>query len=478
MDFVLGNIVVILLLVFYLYTWISTITVLIMENRNPIRSISWVIVLVFLPVLGLFFYFIFGQNLRQRKKINALSIRKQESRYKDLQQLELLNKSETSTNITNLIRLFQNENESIAYANSKIDIYAEPQETFEKIFEDLAKAKDHIHIEFYIIANDLIGNRLRELLIEKASQGVQVRVIYDYWGCFDLTKKFFLSMKEAGIHFHAFFPPKFPFVLSKINYRNHRKIVVVDGKVGYTGGVNMANRYFIGDSLGLWRDTMVRFEGSAVYGLQEAFLNDWYFVDRVMLTKKKYFPKQDVFGKNLVQIVDSGPDTKFQSIMHGIYYALTTAQDYVYIHTPYFMPPDEILSAIQTAALRGVDVRLLIPTRSDTSMARASNCSYIETMLNAGARVYWYLNGFLHSKAIVVDDMISTIGTANMDFRSYEQNFEINAFIYEKETAQKLKELFLQDLEHSTEVTKEEWEQRPKIQRVKESLSRLFSPIM
>lgn len=478
MDFILGNIVVILLLVFYLYTWASTITVLIMENRNPIRSISWVIVLVFLPILGLLFYFIFGQNLRQRKKINALSIRKQESRYKNLQQLEKQNKSETSANITNLIRLFQNENEYIAYANSKINVYAEAEETFENIFEDIANAQDHIHIEFYIISNDEIGNRLRELLIEKALQGIEVRLIYDYWGCFDLTKKYFRSMHDAGIRFHAFFPPKFPFVLSKINYRNHRKIVVVDGKIGYTGGVNMANRYLIGDNLGPWRDTMVRLEGSAVYGLQEAFLNDWYFVDRAMLTQKKYFPKQEMFGKNLIQIIDSGPDTKFQSIMHGIYYALTTAQHYVYIHTPYFMPPDEILSAIQTAALRGVDVRLLIPTRSDTSMARASNCSYIETMLNAGVRVYWYLNGFLHSKAIVIDDVVSTIGTANMDFRSYEQNFEINAFIYETETAQNLKQLFLRDLEHSIEVTREEWAERPKIQRIKESLSRLFSPVM
>lgn len=478
MDFVWPNIVIIILLVFYLYTLITTLTVLIMENRNPIRSIAWVIVIIFLPVIGLFFYFILGQTLRQRKKINKLSLRRLDGANRNpLYSEDWTDKSLTS-NAVGLIKLLHKGDDAVVYENSKISVLHDPKLTFENIFTDIENAKDHIHIEFYIIANDEVGNRLRELLIKKANEGVEVRLIYDYWGCFELSKKYFRSMKNAGILFHAFFPPRFPFVLSKVNYRNHRKIVVVDGKIAYTGGVNMAKRYLYGDSLGSWRDTMVRLEGTAAYGLQEAFLSDWYFVDRILLNDMRYFPETETFGQNLVQIVDSGPDTKFKTIMHGMYYAITTAQEYVYIQTPYFMPPDEVLVAIQTAALRGVDVRLIIPTKSDTTMAQASNNSYIERLLEAGVRVYWYNKGFLHSKTMVIDNLISSIGTTNMDFRSFEQNFEVNAFIYEEETALKLKSLFLKDTELCIELELENWKDRPKIKRIKESLSRLFSPAM
>lgn len=478
MDFALTHIFAIALGIIYLYSLVSTLSVLILENRNPIRSISWVIVLVFLPVLGLIFYAIFGQNMRQKKKIVKLSIRLKEPFSKQFKKLNPKICEQLNDNAKGLIQLLYNSNKSEVYENTKVDLFIEPNSTFEQIFKDIEAAQKHIHIEFYIIANDEVGNQLREVLIKKASAGIQVRVIYDFWGSFDLNKKFLHSMQKAGIEFEAFYPPRFPYLLGRLNFRNHRKIVVVDGKIGLTGGVNMANRYLYGDKIGLWRDTFVRLEGAAVYGLQETFLSDWHFVTRKMLSGEQYFPKQKEFKTNKIQIVDGGPDTSFKTIMHGMYYAISTAKEYVYIQTPYFMPTEEVFTAIITAALRNVDVRLLIPTKSDISMAQASNNSYVQKLLTAGVKVYFYQNGFLHSKTLVIDNFISSIGTANMDFRSYEQNFEINAFIYEKETAEQLKTAFLDDLKNSKEVELKIWEKRPKIARLRESLSRLFSPAM
>lgn len=479
MEFIWTNIIIISVLALYLYSVVSTLTVLLLENRNPIRSIAWVLVIMFLPLLGVFFYLVLGQNLRQKKKIIKRRIRKFEPENNAaIHPDELLNKN-LCTNTLNLIKLIQNEDDNVVYGNNNITVLSEPEKTFDSIFKDIEQAKSHIHIEFYIISNDRVGHKLKELLIKKAQEGVEVKLIYDYWGCFELNKAYFRSLKKAGVEFQAFYPPRFPYIFSRINFRSHRKIVIVDGKTGYTGGVNMADRYLYGDYLGAWRDTMVKLEGSAVYGLQETFHADWYFTCKEMLKDSKYFPKPEKFNNdNIIQIVDGGPDKQFKDIMLGFYQAITTASEYLYIHTPYFMPTDEILTAILTAALRGVDVRLMIPTKSDTSMAQASNNSFIERLHEAGVKVYWYTSGFLHSKTFVIDDKISTIGTANMDFRSFEQNFEVNAFIYDRETALKLKALFMEDLELSKEIIPSEWKKRPKYMRIKESFSRLFSPAM
>lgn len=473
-----SSILIFVLVGFYLYQVFSSVMVLLLENRNPIRSIAWVIVLLFLPFIGLLFYFVFGQNNQQKKKIHKLSLRKKQLKYKNPFDKNIISETDLPEKSIGLIRLLYNNNKALVYENSKVEVFYQQQPTFDAMFADMEQATDHLHVEFFIIGNDVVGNRLRKLLIRKAKEGVSTRLIFDYWGSLYLDKKYLRSMEEAGVQFYAFYPPKFPFLLSKVNYRNHRKIIVVDGKVAYTGGINMADRYLTGDSLGMWRDTMVRIEGAAVHGLQETFLSDWFFVDRNLLTGKRYFPESIEYEKNLIQIVDSGPNMEFQSIMQGIYFAISTSKKYVYIQTPYFLPPDVILVAIQTAAQRGVDVRILIPTSSDSSMARAGNASYVAALLQTDVRVFLYKNGFLHSKTIVVDDEISIIGTANMDFRSYEQNFEVNAFIYEGATAKNLREIFINDLASSEEITSEEWEKRPKIERIKESFSRLLSPVM
>jgi len=305
-------------------------------------------------------------------------------------------------------------------------------------------------------------------------------MIYDYWGSFDLSKRYLKSLRDAGVYVRSFLPFRFRFQFSssRINYRNHRKLVIVDGKIGFTGGLNIADRYIYGNTLGKWRDTFVSFEGAAVHGLQLLFLVDWYFVDRKLITDEKYFPTPEVFDTNLVQIVSSGPDSDWEAIMQGIASAIMSATRYIYIQSPYFMPNEVIASCIQMASLSGVEVRLMIPFRSDSRLSDASTFSFLGEALEAGVRVFHYKNGFLHSKAIVIDDSISIVGSCNLDERSFVHNFEANAFIYETKTALKLKDLFVNDMENCVEFTLEAWVKRKRRQKLKESFARLFSPLM
>ena len=304
-------------------------------------------------------------------------------------------------------------------------------------------------------------------------------MIYDYWGSFDLSKKYIKSLTEAGVYVSPFLPFRWQISrTNKINYRNHRKVVVIDGKIGFIGGLNIADRYYIGNKLGQWRDTFLRLEGSGVHGLQQLFINDWYFVDRKLIEGAEYFPKPTLFSNNFIQIVSSGPDSDWPAIMHGTASAFMSATKYIYIHSPYFMPTDEISSCIQIAALAGIDVRLMIPVKSDSRFSDASTASYLEKTLEAGVKIYRYQKGFLHSKAIVIDDFISIVGSSNMDERSFGQNFEANAFIYDINTAQQLKNLFLNDIISCDELTLEEWSNRKRSQKLNESIARLFSPLL
>jgi cardiolipin synthase len=286
------------------------------------------------------------------------------------------------------------------------------------------------------------------------------------------------SLKEAGVYVRAFLPLRLRLRRSKINFRNHRKILIVDGKYGFTGGLNFADRYIFGNTLGKWRDTFVRFEGGAVHGLQSLFLTDWYFVERKLITDIKYYPKPTKHSKNIVQIVSSGPDSDWEAIMQGITSTVMTAKDYVYIHTPYFVPNEVLLNAIIIAALGGIDIKLTIPKESDSKLSDACTFSYLGEVLEAGVKVYQYNEGFLHSKAIVIDDFISIVGSTNLDERSFNQNFEANAFIYDAETALILKKHFENDLLNSKEITLSDWNNRKRAQKLKESFARLFSPII
>lgn len=474
----MNSILTIIFIVLYVYTLTTTISVLLLENRNPVKSLSWVLVLLFLPGLGLFLYLIFGQNFRKRKTISKKSLRFATNRPHVSFDIDRLNSNLMDNNQVNLIRLLYTNSDAKAYPDNKIDILSDGKTTFDAMFNAIQNAKSHIHIEFFIFGNDKISNQLRELLIEKASSGVRVRMIYDYWGSFFLSRWYLQSLREAGVYLRPFLPLRLRFGRSKINYRNHRKILIVDGEVGFTGGLNVADRYIFGNALGMWRDTFVRFEGSVVHGLQQLFLMDWYFVERKLITDPKYYPIPQKFDSNLAQIVISGPDTQWESIMQGIASAIMSATRYVYIHTPYFIPNDVIENCIQMSAMSGVDVRIMIPARSDSRLSDACTFSYMGRLLEAGVKVYQYTKGFLHSKAIVIDDFISIVGSANLDERSFNQNFEANAFIYEEKTANRLKELFFRDMQNCEELTLEAWTNRKRRQKLKESFARLFSPLM
>ncbi|MDX9919132.1 MAG: cardiolipin synthase [Paludibacter sp.] len=474
----MNSILTIIFIALYVYTLTSTISVLLLENRNPVKSLSWVLVLLFLPGLGLFLYLIFGQNFRKQKTISKKSLRFAANRPHVSFDIDRLNTNFMDNNQLNLIRLLYTNSDAKAYPNNKIDILSDGKTTFDAMFNAIQNAKNHIHIEFFIFGNDKISNQLRELLIEKASTGVRVRMIYDYWGSFFLSRWYLQSLREAGVYLRPFLPLRLRLGRSKINYRNHRKILIVDGEVGFTGGLNVADRYIFGNALGMWRDTFVRFEGSVVHGLQQLFLMDWYFVERKLITDPKYYPMPQKFDTNLAQIVISGPDTQWESIMQGISSAIMSATRYVYIHTPYFIPNDVVENCIQMSAMSGVDVRIMIPARSDSRLSDACTFSYMGRLLEAGVKVYRYTEGFLHSKAIVIDDFISIVGSANLDERSFNQNFEANAFIYEEKTAYRLKELFFRDMQNCEELTLEAWTNRRRRQKLKESFARLFSPLM
>lgn len=471
-----------LLLCIYLFTVAPTILVILLENRNPVKSLAWILVLIFLPVLGILIYLYLGQDYRKQKIVDKKSIRRLHNRPKvNLEELDV-DKSRFTPNTRHLIHLLQNNSEALAFHGNKIKVYTDGAETFDALFGEIEQAKNEIHIEFYIIEDDRIGDRFQKLLIRKAREGVRIRLIFDYVGSFHFKRPRQEELQAAGVELYAFMPAHFKITIRKnrINYRNHRKIVIIDGRVGFTGGVNIADRYLTGNKLGMWRDTFIRIEGPAIHGLQNAFLTDWFFVSRQLLSGDHFFPYiPPVSGHdNVVQIVTSGPDSDWENIQQGICVAITTATRYVYIQTPYFMPTDIIMSALQTAALGGVDVRVIMPERTDTFMTQSCSYSYITQSLEAGVKIYLYRNAFMHSKAIVIDDLVSTVGSANMDFRSYEQNFELNAFIYDEKVALELRMAFLADQEQCTEITLNEWSNRPIVTRIKESVARLFSPLM
>ena len=476
----MDHIITVFVILIYAYTLLSIISVLLLENRNPAKSLSWVLVLLFIPVVGMVFYVLLGQNFRKKKIITKKSIRRIPHRPLPQSDFSSLDISRYTPTHVNLIKLLYENSEADGFSSNSIEILSTGKDTFDAVFKAIKSAKDHIHIEFFIFDDDRISNQLRELLINKAKEGVEVRMIYDYWGSFDLSNKYLKSLRDAGVSVASFLPFKFRFWFSssKINYRNHRKIIVVDGKIGFTGGLNIADRYIYGNKLGQWRDTFVSVDGPAVHGLQQLFLTDWFFVERKLITHKKYFPSAKKSESNLIQIVSSGPDGDWESIMQGIASALMSATNYIYIQSPYFMPNDLIANCIHIAALSGVDIRLMIPYHSDSKLSDACTFSYLGKVLEAGVKVYRYKNGFLHSKAIVIDDFISIIGSCNIDERSFVHNFEVNAFIYESSTANKLKELFNKDMEQCEELTLENWNNRKRRQKLKESFARLFSPLM
>lgn len=455
----------------YVYAALVVLTAILLENRNPVKTLGWIMIMILFPIVGIVLYIFLGQDLR-RKKIIGNKLRfpnlNVSMRYSD--------EPERFAKVANL--LSETDGAQVSRGNN-VEVFTTGADAFKSLYNDIEGAKEHIHVEFYIIENDKLGNRFRELLERKAREGVRVRVIYDYLGGWKLPIAWRMSLKEAGAFIHPFLAADNFFKFTLLNYRNHRKLVVVDGKVAYTGGMNLAERYRWGNRLGLWRDTFVRVEGPAVHSMQYSFLVDWSFVDGRVVTDKKYYPELSYFENGeRVQVVTSGPDSDWRNIMQGVVAAISRAEKEILIHTPYYMPPEPVMNALETAALSGVRVRVMIPERNDSKIVAAAGRSYIESLLRAGVEVYYYQHNFLHSKAIVIDGYLSIVGTANMDNRSYEQNFEIAAFVYGEKTAQRLVEGFETDMESSRQLNVNLWRHRKWYKRYAESLARLFSPLL
>jgi cardiolipin synthase len=467
---------------------ISAVMVRNHTKRDPIRTMMWIIVLYFLPVIGLVLYIFFGQNYRKTKIFNRKALK--DMKYLDRltrQQVLMLRKSEIfedypeKTGFKNIMTLLLNNSKALLTEINSIEMYHTGEETFRSIKKALLSAKDHIHMEFYIIEDDGIGNEIKEILIRKACEGVSVRVIYDDVGSWGLSKRFIREIRAAGGKIKPFMKVRFPFLSSKLNFRNHRKILVVDGKVAFMGGINIADRYINGGSFGYWADTHMKIEGESVQSLQAIFMVDWYFVSREILLRKSkmYFPGSAVNKRVLIQIATSGPDSDWASIMQAYFSIINSAKRHIYIATPYFTPTEGVLTAIKTASLSGVDVRLMLPEKSDSHIVYWCTMSYLGDLMNAGVKVYLYSKGFNHSKFITADSHLSAVGSANLDMRSFEHNFEVMAIIYDEQITKQLERSFQIDIQNnSKQVNPEHWESRPWYKHAQEGVARLLTPLL
>ena len=447
----------------------------ILDNRQPAKTMAWALVIWFVPFVGIVFYLFFGINTRKERYVSDRTMNMLTKRsmleFAEQQNLRLPEKHKP------LIDLFVNQNLALPFKDNEVDVCMNGYQFFPMLLKDIREAKSHIHIDMYIIADDALGCLVADALIDKAREGVEVRLIYDDVGCWNVKHRFFERMREEGIEAVPFMPVHFPQFTSKVNYRNHRKIIVIDGLVGYIGGMNIALRY----ASESWRDTMLRVKGGGVYALQRAFLVDWYFVDRSLLSDRKYYPPfadSLVANDTLSQVVTSGPVTPYPEIMQGYVRIIMGARQYLYIETPYFLPNESVLFALKTAALGGVDVRVLCPMHSDARFVEWASRSYLREAVEAGVQVSLYKPGFLHSKLLVCDDAIATCGSTNLDFRSFENNFEANIFYYGEEVALKMKDVFLKDMEQSVLLTDVPSRMSRKIVvRLWESLTRMLSPL-
>lgn len=471
-QFIVGTIFIIL----YCVTIVGLILVILTENRNPLKTIPWVIVLLLAPGIGLLFYFFFGQDNRKQRIISRRT-------YKRIMRRPQEGKLPQDMCIVPeayqpLSTLLSNSSQSSLLYGSDITIYTNGTDKLLDLLKEISNATHHIHLQYYIFCDDETGYKVQKALIKKAREGVKVRVLYDDVGCWNVKNRFFKEMQDAGIEVYAFLKVVFPILTSKVNYRNHRKIVVIDGRIGFMGGMNIADRYDKGTSWGTWRDTHFKIIGKGVHGLQSAFLIDWYVVSKKLLNDKIYYPPAQIYSDNIMQIATSGPVGQWRTLLQAAIFVIANAKKYIFIQTPYFLPTEGLNQTLQTAALGGVDVRLMLPKRSDTRTANMATHSFIDEMVKAGVKVYFYKPGFLHSKLVISDDTIACIGSANMDFRSFEHNFEINAFIYQREFTLQMKKVFMHDMQNCERLVPSKWLKRPWKQRIAESFMRLFSPLL
>lgn len=456
-----------------------------LENRHPTQTLTWLVVLGSFPILGFFFYLFFGRNIRKKRlfekkaKLDEQVLLKvegtQEVRDEHLEQM-----GEHQRHLFHLAHRLGKTPISFA---SETQALTNGDETYTAILDALQYAKHHIHLEYYIVRDDNLGQQIKEILIQKVKEGVDVRFLYDAVGCWKLSKRYIEELCEAGVEMVPFLPVRLPFFNDTMNFRNHRKIIVIDGNVGFVGGLNIGDEY-LGHSrhFGFWRDTHLKVRGEAVRSLQLIFLQDWYYMTGETLLTPTYLSPdlQEMNRVNCggVQMIAGGPDREWQVIKHLFFSLITSAKESIWIASPYFIPDEDIFTALKVAALSGIDVRLLVPKRPDKRIVFYASRSYFPELLQAGGKIYEYEKGFMHSKIIIIDKELASIGTANMDMRSFHLNFEVNAFLYRTSSTQKLVYEYMQDLEDSAAIHLEGFEKRSFLHRLLESTSRLLSPLL
>ncbi|MCP3742198.1 cardiolipin synthase [Rossellomorea sp. BNER] len=476
----------------FIFKYISillTLTVIVIgfviffENRHPTQTLTWLIVLGAFPIFGFIFYLLFGRNYRKERMFRKKYILDKESYTKYEPSTKNLDENDVRLSLSQdkHIRLAKKLSNSAISFSSETDVLSNGEETFSRIKEQIKKARHHIHLEYYIVRNDELGNEIKNLLIERANHGVKIRFLYDAVGSWQLSKKYIFELKEAGIEMIPFGPVKIPVLNNKFNFRNHRKIIVIDGNIGFVGGLNIGDEYLgKNEHFGFWRDTHLMVKGEAVRTLQLIFLQDWYYMTNDSFLTPGYLSPDPIQGRNVggVQMIAGGPDNEWSVLKNLFFSLITSAKKSVWIASPYFIPDEDIFSSLKIAALSGLDVRLLVPHRPDKRIVFHASRSYFPELLEAGARIFEYEKGFMHSKILIVDEEFASMGTSNMDMRSFHLNFEVNAFLYKTNSTQTLVEEYKNDMKNSREITFEQFNKRHFGYRIIESTSRLLSPLL
>jgi len=469
----------------YLVNILFAFTVIFLERRNPTSTLAWILVLFLLPAVGAFFYILLSQNMT-RKKMFQLGA--EEHRYftsllsreiENLRSGRLKFNDDQMENYKDLILFHQVQSKALFSQDNRVQVFTDGTDKFKELFKCIINAQHHIHILYFIVKRDSLGKQLIRILTEKAREGVEVRLLIDALGN-QLHTSDLESLTAAGGKVVQFFPSFLSYINLRLNYRNHRKLAIIDGKVGFVGGFNVGNEYIgLKKKMGYWRDTHLKIQGTAVQDMQNRFLLDWRVASGDELTQlPRYYPKFESLGTSGIQIVSCGPDSPQEEIKQGYIKMINSAKERICIQTPYFIPDESIQEALKIAALSGVDVQIMIPNKPDHAFVYWATYSFIGDLLNAGVKAFIYNNGFLHAKTIVVDQKICSVGTANFDIRSFKLNFEVNAFIYDVDISENLQQAFDKDLELCLTLTLEQYNNRSSMIKFKESISRLLTPVL
>ncbi|MGB0930359.1 MAG: cardiolipin synthase [Chitinophagales bacterium] len=453
---------------------------------NTSTILSWVFMLISFPIVGLIAQVYLSREYFLGKKL----LEKDNEDLKRLRESGVLENDFSSTKRgeiaeddiiqekMNIVKLLSTNSKALLTDKNRLTLLNNGRTTFDALLKAISEAKEYVHLEYYIIENDNIGNEVKDALIKKAKEGLEVRLIYDGLGGAGMGRKFKKALKDAGVKLTTFRSVSKMYFATKINFRNHRKIAVMDGKIAFVGGINIGDNYIEDPELGFWRDTHLQIEGEGAQTLQAVFLNDWCHAAKEKLDIKKYLKSYPVESKQWVQIAASGPDSEWSSTLQAFFAAITTAKEYVYITTPYFIPTESISTALCVSALSGVDVRIILPKESDSSIVKWGTRFHVASLLEAGVKVYFYTKGFVHSKVMIVDDVFGSVGTANMDIRSFDQNLEVNALLYDKKIVAELRSSFEQDIKDSEQVNLENYKNRSYLDRVKERAANMMSPLL